>query len=242
MIDVITCRFEDIILLTNVEMGEEHSALFVDEVGGFARILGKGWDLGNDLTLHEIIKKRSIIFRNGERKTTITENVQKPLIYDHILKCESDTVLVSYAEDFEWVDKPGCMPVKGNKTIFVDFSGRFEDVSTIGGLVLDAMGHGFCVVPILTDHDVVDEHFLSELSSKCGTVMFHTPTVIKLFMYGEEYLTVNNDFYIESGLDYVGFGDYLALRIIRELKESNKVRFEKIRQIQRDIRGLIDEY
>lgn len=237
-IDCVTLNFNDILINEHISIGQEHSVHYHDETGGIRRLLNCPRLKKNiKLNIHAVGEKRSIIFRQGAVKTTLTEMTYKKNMTGLLNPAWSD-VLVSYAEDFEWTyDKTNITL----NSLWVDFSGRFKNVDEFKHVMKCCSVFSRDCFAIITDHDNLSHSDILDLSYYASQVIYHSPKQIVIYSNGKCLINLGNEYFKETMEDFVGLGDFLAVNLIELYQSRGQIDASSLNWLQKEIRDLIDE-
>lgn len=232
-------KFTDTIIDQPIEIACENSCKFVHEIGGMARILSGDYPMIKEhcFSVNYFCEKGSIILTGDRKKTTITQKLEPVALVAKNNDAESSVLLVSYAEDLNWTTS-SFLGFEGS-TAVVDFSGRYSNVKEAQTVMSFLKRHFNKSVLLITEHDAFSIDDLILLADDSVTIVYHSPAEIT---YWNQQLTfsVVNSYYISLGIDFVGYGDYLALLICQAIHEQSQIDPGFFTNYQRLTRNHID--
>lgn len=238
MITLLSPTFRDLIIDDLIQLGKEHSCRITREDGGYARVFKRFKDIKR--SLFEVIstgEKLSIIALRGERKTTITEITVLPDINSWLSKCSHEVILIQYAEDFSW-DQPIEPANLEGKRLIIDFSGRFLALRDITKVVRSVEKAAKEIVLIFTDHDNLAAGEFCEIIGPNVSIFWHSPNTMEHHTVMGT-LSIPNQWFLTTPIDFVGLGDYVAFRLALQYASQQHIDALFIQRIQQNIHGLM---
>ena len=228
MINVISPKFEDEIIITDNFMINQHNLIkkVKFEYGGCERLIKKfklkfNWINHNYNKNYSIFIVKPKIILSAGTKTTLVENVQCEV---DLSKCNLNNLHIMY---YDYYILKGKKPE--NTIVSIDFASSNELSADKVLMLRDKADIIFC-----SEHDEwAQKNFLKKISKKL-IIIFHTPKFIEIYK-NQKITRVNNEYFRENKDSIVGLGDMLALLFLKNVKKilfGSKINIELIHHIQ----------